>query len=132
MTHAVIMGVAIFSLPVVLTLNSSEAILKQVNDFNTIWLIGLFFFGAHLILLAKIINSPKFITWFLTLAGVMYMVDTSAHFILPNYETYEDFFLALVAIPAMVGEMSLAIWFLFKGGKENTVNNTLQKQVATS
>ena len=115
--HAVIMGVAIFALPMALTLTTAQEILKQVDLFNTIWLIGLFFFGIHLILLGKIISKPKLIAQFLVLAGIMYMVDTSAHFLLPNYEKYSSLFLALVAIPSIIGEMSFAIWLLIKGGK---------------
>jgi hypothetical protein len=117
MMHAAIMAVAIFALPLAVKLNTVEEILRQVNIFNIIWLIGLFFFGIHLILLSKIIGKPKIIALFLTLAGIMYMIDTSAHFILPNYEAYGSIFLALVAIPSMVGEMSFAIWLLLKGGK---------------
>lgn len=116
--HAVIMGVAIFVLPMTLTLTTAQEILKQVDIFNTIWLIGLFFFGIHLILLGKIITKPKLIALFLVLAGIMYMVDTSAHFLLPNYEKYSSLFLALVAIPSIIGEMSFAIWLLIKGGKK--------------
>ena len=116
--HAVIMGVAIFALPMALTLTTAQEILKQVDIFNTIWLIGLFFFGIHLILLGKIISKPKLIALFLVLAGIMYMVDTSAHFLLPNYEKYSSLFLALVAIPSIIGEMSFAIWLLIKGGKK--------------
>ncbi len=116
--HAFIMGVAVFALPVVLTSTTSPEILKQVDIFNTIWLIGLFFFGIHLILLGKIIGKPQTIGHFLMIAGVMYMMDTSAHFMLPNYEAFGSVFLALVAIPSVVGEMSLAIWLLAKGGKE--------------
>ena len=116
--HAAIMGVAIFALPMALTLTTSQEIHKQVDMFNTIWLIGLFFFGIHLILLGKIITKPKLIALFLILAGIMYMVDTSAHFLLPNYEKYSSLFLALVAIPSIIGEMSFAIWLLIKGGKK--------------
>jgi hypothetical protein len=117
MMHAAIMAVAIFALPDVFSLNNSEEILKQVNLFNTIWLIGLFFFGIHIILLGKIITKPKIIVFFLILAGIMYMIDTAAHFSLPNYEAYASIFLALVAIPSIFGEMSFAIWLLIKGGK---------------
>ncbi len=115
--HAAIMGVAIFALPIALTSTTSQEILKQVDHFNMIWLIGLFFFGVHLILLGKIIEKPKIIAFFLVIAGIMYMIDTSAHFLLRNYEEYSSIFLALVAIPSIIGEMSLAIWFLVKGGK---------------
>ncbi|MDX1683991.1 MAG: DUF4386 domain-containing protein [Saprospiraceae bacterium] len=119
MMHAAIMGVAIFALPVALASETSVEILSQVDIFNTIWLIGLFFFGIHLILLGKIIGRPVLIAVFLAIAGVMYMVDTVAHFMLPNYDAYASLFLALVAIPSIIGEMSLAVWLLVKGGKVN-------------
>jgi hypothetical protein len=95
-------------------------ILRQVDIFNIIWLIGLFFFGIHLILLARIIEKPKIIAFFLVLAGLMYMIDTAAHFLLANYDEYSSLFLALVAIPSIIGEMSFTIWLLVKGGIENT------------
>tara|TARA_R110002096_G_scaffold104771_15_gene230750 strand:- start:5141 stop:5764 length:624 start_codon:yes stop_codon:yes gene_type:complete len=117
MMHAAIMGVAVFSLPPVLTSETGEEVLNHVATFNNIWLIGLFFFGIHLLLLGNIIGRPKFITVFLALAGVMYMADTAAHFALPNYDNYASVFLALVAVPSIFGEMSLAIWLLVKGGK---------------
>jgi hypothetical protein len=118
MMHAAIMGVAIFALPMALDSTTAEAVLKQVDIFNTIWLIGLFFFGVHLILLGNIIGKPKIIAIFLVIAGTMYMTDTAAHFILPNYDAYASVFLALVAIPSIVGEMSFSVWLLVKGGKE--------------
>jgi uncharacterized protein DUF4386 len=118
MMHAAIMGVAVFTLPVALMSTNAEEILKQVDHFNIIWLIGLFFFGIHLILLGKIIGKPKLIGVFLVIAGIMYMIDTGAQFLLKDYDVYGSFFLAMVAIPSIVGEMSLAIWLLIKGGKE--------------
>jgi len=116
--HATIMGVAIFTLPAALEATSSQEILKQIDIFNTIWLIGLLFFGIHLILLGNIIKKPKLIAFFLVIAGAMYMIDTVAHFTLPNDKAYGSIFLALVAIPSIVGEMSFAIWLLLKSGKE--------------
>ena len=119
MMHAAIMGVAIFALPHVLSLDSNAAIMQQVNIFNTIWLIGLFFFGIHLMFLARIIRNPKLIALLLLLAGLMYMVDTCAHFLLPNYSDYASIFLAMVAIPSILGEMSFAIWLLARGAKDH-------------
>jgi len=124
MMHAVIMGVAIFALPAVLGLNSSEEILKQIDIFNTVWLVGLFFFGIHIILLGKIISKPKIIMFFLIFAGIMYMVDTTAHFMLPDYDVYASIFLLLVAIPSVLGEMSLATWLLLKGGKSSNASSS--------
>ena len=116
MMHAAIMAVAVFALVVSLSSGSEQEILKQADIFNIIWLIGLFFFGIHLILLAKIIGRPRLIGIFLALAGIMYIVDTSAHFLLPAYDNYASVFLALVAIPSIAGEMAFAIWLLSRGG----------------
>jgi len=118
MMHAAIMGVAVYSLVLTLSSTGSQEILMQTNIFNIIWLIGLFFFGIHLILLGRIIGKPKLIAIFLVIAGAMYMIDTAAHFVLPDYEDYASIFLALVAIPSIVGEMAFSVWLLAKGGKE--------------
>jgi hypothetical protein len=120
MMHAAIIGVAIFALPLALASTTQIEILKQVDIFNTIWLIGLFFFGMHLILLGRIIKKPRIIAFFLVISGIMYMIDTTAHFLLINYDAYGSLFLALVAIPSIIGEMSFAIWLLIKGGKSST------------
>ena len=117
MMHAAIMGVAFFALPMAIKATTESEILRQLDIFNIIWLIGLFFFGIHLILLARIIQKPKFIALFLMLAGTLYMIDTAAHFLLPNYNEYSSVFLVLVAIPSLIGEMSFAIWLLVKGSR---------------
>lgn len=116
--HAILMGGAVFALMLIFNFNTETQILNQVDIFNYIWLIGLFFFGFHLILLTKIIKLPKFISIFLVLAGIMYIVDTSAHFLMVNYDSYASIFLTLVAIPSVLGEMALGLWFLFKGLKK--------------
>ena len=97
--HAILMGAAVFALMAILELTASDAISAQVDAFNTLWLIGLFFFGFHLIFLAGIVQHVRFIPYLLALAGVMYVVDTIAHFTLANYEVYADIFLLLVAVP---------------------------------
>lgn len=117
MMHAAIMGVAVFTLPMVFVSVSAEEVLGQVDAFNTIWLIGLFFFGVHLILLGTILQRPKPIAVLLIIAGAMYMLDTAAHILLADYDAYSSVFLAIVAIPSVLGEMSLAVWLLIKGGK---------------
>lgn len=117
MMHAAIMGVAVFALVLSLSSGSDQEILKQVDHFNIIWLIGLFFFGVHLILLGRIIGKPKIIGILLLIAGAMYMIDTGAHFVLPDYEAHASVFLALVAVPSILGEMSFSVWLLIKGGK---------------
>ena len=116
--HAAIMGIAVFALVLTLNEDSGENIAYYVDVFNIIWFIGLFFFGSHLILLANILPKPKWIALFLALAGIMYMADTTAHFVLPNYDAVAGIFLARVAIPSIFGEMAFTVWLLVKGGKE--------------
>ncbi len=116
--HAVLMGGAVFSLVLTLSSDSAPEIASHVDTFNIIWLIGLFFFGVHLILLSTIIPKPKWIAFFLLVSGIMYMVDTTAHFVLPEYDRVAGIFLALVAVPSILGEMAFTVWLLVKGGKE--------------
>jgi hypothetical protein len=113
--HAVLMAGAVFALMMVFNFNTEIEILNQIDIFNYIWLTGLFFFGFHLILLTKIIKLPRVISIFLVVAGIMYIVDTSAHFIMVDYDLYAGIFLTLVAIPSILGEMALGLWFLFRG-----------------
>jgi len=117
LAHAIIMGVAIFALLNVFAEDSAQAILAQVTVFNNIWLIGLFFFGVHLLFLSRIVKHITLIPYLLFAAGVMYIVDTGAHFLLENYYLYTGIFLTLVAIPSIFGEMAFSIWLLVKGGK---------------
>ena len=123
MMHAAIMRVAIFALPLALKETTQDDILLQVEKFNYIWLIGLFFFGIHILLLSKIAIVPRVIKVFLAIAGIMYIIDTVAHFLLSNYSDFASVFLILVAIPSILGEMSFALWLLIKGGWTKEKNN---------
>ena len=115
--HACFMGVAIFSLIAIPSLSEKEAILHAVNQFNNIWLIGLFFFGFHLLLLTLLLPKPKFLIVLLMWAGCAYILDSAMIFSMPNYSDYEWFFMSFLLIPSLLGETSLAIWFLVKRGK---------------
>lgn len=114
--HAVIMGTAVFALVLLKGMTDANTILSQIDIFETMWLIGLFFFGVHLIMLSNILKevAPRWITIALLVAGMMYMIDTTAQFVLSNYSSYADIFLTLVAIPSILGEMALSIWLLLK------------------
>ena len=117
--HAALMGMAVYAIVTMRGLTGEESILSQIEIFDTIWLIGLFFFGVHLLMLSNILRGvvPKWITYALLAAGVMYMIDTTAHFVMSNYDSYADTFLALVAIPSILGEMALSVWLLLKSRK---------------
>ena len=115
--HAAIMGAAVYALLAATAETTAEGVLAQVSIFDSLWLIGLFFFGVHLLFLSRIVRQIRFIPYMLAAAGVMYIVDTTAQFTYLSYAAHADLFLTLVAIPSILGEMSFAIWLLWRGGK---------------
>ena len=58
---------------------------------------------------------PKIIGVLLVVSSLGYIIDSFANFLLPNYSDYEALFLLIVAIPAIIGELSLTFWLLLKG-----------------
>lgn len=96
-------------------------ILSAFTDFNTTWLIGLIFFGFHLIILGYLIFKsgyiPKILGVLLFIAGVGYLIDSFAIILLPNYNDYKETFMMIVLLPGIIGELSFTIWLLAKGSK---------------
>lgn len=97
-------------------------VLLLIDAFNNGWLIGLVFFGCHLLVVGYLIVKaggylPRIIGIFLIIASVGYVIDSTAHFLLPNYTDYKTIFLLIVAVPGVIGELSLAFWLLIKGVK---------------
>ena len=115
--HAIMFGLSVFVLLEILSVSSAAEATKLLATFNNIWLIGLFFFGLHLILLPFIIKLPKFIAFMLPLAGTMYMIDTGAHFLMSNYHQYASLFLGIVATTSILGEMGFTLWLLLQKKK---------------
>ena len=97
-------------------------VLLLIDAFNNGWLIGLVFFGFHLFVVGYLIirsggYMPRLIGIFLVIASAGYLIDSFAHFLLTNYTDYKMIFLLIVAIPGVIGELSLAFWLLIKGVK---------------
>lgn len=134
LVNVAIFGVALFSLFDVLELTGGSLYLTEVSTeyiqaevmralstFNYTWLLGLLFFGVHLVALGALVLQsgfiPKFIGILLFIAGAGYLVDSFAQFMMPNYDAYQNLFAMIVIIPGVVGELSFTIWLLLKGGK---------------
>ena len=96
-----------------------------LDGHNYGFLIGLVFFGIHLFLISYLILKsgyiPKILGILLILSALGYLLDSFANFLLPNYADYQTIFLLLVAVPGIVGELSLTLWLLIKGTKVQTV-----------
>lgn len=97
-------------------------VLLMADAFNNGWLIGLVFFGVHLGVVGYLILKssgylPRVIGIVLILSAAGYIIDSTAHFLLPNYADYKTIFQLIVAVPGVIGELSLAFWLLIKGVK---------------
>ncbi len=96
-------------------------VMLKLEAFNSGWLVGLVFFGVHLLVLGYLIIKsgyvPRFIGYLLLLAGGGYLADSFAQFLMANYEDYANVFVLIVVVPGVIGELSLTIWLLIKGIK---------------
>ncbi len=124
LTYTVVLGAALGFLYAALWLTGAPDALGEANDdavllalqtFDFTWVAGLAAFGAHLVVLGVLMlkaRGPRWIAWLLLAAGAAYVLDTVAHLVLADYEASADLFLALVAVPSVIGEMSFAVWLL--------------------
>lgn len=137
LTYTAFLGVAVLFLVLALQLATGAGYLEGSGDlgtgamlaldaFNTTWLIGLAGFGIHLVLVGRIMltsrMAPRLLGAVLVAAGAAYVMDTFAHVLLANYADYQSVFLALVALPSVVGELGFTIWLLARAGRGERVN----------
>ncbi len=138
LVNATIFGVALYHLFSVLQLTGSldfaaifsaeqlpAQVMLSLSAFNHIWLIGLVFFGIHLLFLGYLIiksgEVPKVLGILLIVAGGGYLGDSFANFMLPNYTDYKDVFALLVIVPGVIGELSFTVWLLWRGLRKKRV-----------
>ena len=136
--NSTIFGIALYHLFNVLQILSGAEYLKvfntdqlqakvmlSLNTFNYTWLIGLVFFGLHLLVLGYLIFKsdyiPRIIGILLMIASIGYLTDSFANFLLVNYAAYKDIFMLIVVVPGVIGELSFTVWLLVKGGKINGI-----------
>lgn len=135
LVNGTIFGVALFHLVEVVQLSGGGGYLSGADDtmlaievmrsleaFNIIWLIGLLFFGIHLVFLGWLIRKSNYIPGILgillIIAGIGYLVDSFANFMLADYDAYATIFMIIVVLPGVVGELSFTLWLLIKGVKD--------------
>ncbi|QQX75285.1 MULTISPECIES: DUF4386 domain-containing protein [Aequorivita] len=130
--HALFFGVALFKLwaayqitfNATISTNLQNQVSELLLDFDTLWTVGLLFFGVHLLVLGylalKSITIPNAIGILLMLAAIGYIIDSTAKLIMPNYIVYKDVFEMVVIIPSVIGEFSFTVWLLIKGFKKQS------------
>lgn len=93
--------------------------MRAVDAYNTIWLVGLIFFGVHLVLIGYLAYRSgymaKIFGILLVVAGLGYLVDGFGTVLVPNYSIN-------IAQFTFVGEAALMFWLLIKGTRKNFSN----------
>lgn len=93
----------------------------MLGAFNSTWQLGLIVFAAHLAVLAMILirepGTPTAIGIVIGLAAFGYAADGIARILLPADAAILSVLVYVVAIPSVVGEVGLGIWFLLRGGR---------------
>ncbi|MCB2197937.1 DUF4386 domain-containing protein [bacterium] len=92
-------------------------------------MISQFFFGFHCtvlgILLMRAEFLPKWIGILIFIASFGYLIDAYGYFIAPQYA---DIYAMIVAIPAVVSELSLTLWLLIKKVDEDIWHQKVAQQ----
>jgi len=97
----------------------------KINEYGMMTLE--LFWGLWLIPLAQLVYKsgfiPRIIGILLMINGIAYMIDSFVYMQFPNYHFFTSRYLLLFIIP---GEISITLWLLIKGIKNNL--STIEKQ----
>jgi Domain of unknown function (DUF4386) len=109
--------VAIIQLVVSLgLLGNPDLALRAIDAYNTIWLVGLIFFGIHLVLIGYLAYRSGYMAKvfgiLLVVAGLGYLVDGFGTVLVPNYSMN-------IAQFTFIGEAALMFWLLIKGTRKD-------------
>lgn len=116
--------------------DQSNALALMFLDGHAIgYRIGLVFFGLSIMVLGYLLVKsgyfPKILGIGLMIAAVGYLTDSFAYTLMPNYDDYEAVFSTVVFTPAVIAELALGLWLLFKGVnvQQSVSLNTAQAEV---
>lgn len=122
--HLVVVPLIMYDAPYLSAFSGAQKeamVLFSINVFQYAWMFALGFFGLHLfglgVLALRCPHTPKLLGYLLILASLGYVLDTLAFISWSDYKAHESTIKAIVAAPNAIGELSLAFWLLFKGGK---------------
>lgn len=122
--YTIILGIAIYNLPQILSvinhqlaeagINSRNAdVMNYLSSFESIWSKGLIVFGLHLMALGYLAFTADYVpkVWgiLLILAGISYSCIHAMYAVFPNMLEYLRTTEAVLTIPMTVGEVGFAI-----------------------
>jgi hypothetical protein len=119
--YAAIFLVAIIQLLMALgLLGDPTQAMRAIDAYNTIWLVGLIFFGIHLMLIGYLAYRSgymaKIFGILLVVAGIGYLIDGFGTVLVPDYSVN-------IAQFTFVGEAALMFWLLIKGTRKDFSND---------
>lgn len=134
--YAAILAVAILNYVLVaVLLNSSNSFLGNdptqlknlvmlfIIGFHRTWSLGLIIFGLHLFIIGYLsVKSgfiPKLIGILLIIAAFSYICIHIMYSFFPQCDSFTKLLESILSLPMALGELSLGIWMLIKGGKSH-------------
>ena len=143
--HAAVYGATLLTLLVIVAIvsGSSEltagetALVQSFADVHALgYSLALIFFAVSLAMVGYLALKsgavPSLIGVLLMFAGAGYMLDSFAQILLSNYADYEDILGVVVFLPAVIGELSFALWLLVKGMEDREASSVLTHTPATA
>ena len=122
--YSLLLGAAL--LPLLPLLDSARMqkaaeVMAHLEDFLRAWSLGLILFGVHLLVLGYLIvmspKTPKWLGFLVCFAGICYVGIHAAQQIIADFAVYRKQIETMLSAPMALGELSLAIWLLVRGGK---------------
>lgn len=93
---------------------NEESAMESFNMFNDGWMLGLVFFGIHLVLLGRLCLKSRHVHWIfgilVLIAGIGYFVDSAVFFLAPESSLQ-------IALYTFIGELVFVVWLIVKGFK---------------
>lgn len=89
-----------------------------LEEFYTIWNVGLIAFGVHLILWGRLITKPnileRILQVLLFIAGAGYIVTSGGPFLSDSYADHAEMIQNIFMIPMVLGELGMGIVIMIK------------------
>ena len=99
----------------------AHAVMRYIDCFLDVWSQGLIVFGVHLLLIGTLACRtaaiPKLISGLAFFAGIAYMGTNILQQTWADYMLHKATVEAILSLPMALGELLLAVWLIWKGGK---------------
>lgn len=99
----------------------AAGVLSSLDNFLDIWSQGLILFGVHLMLIGvlacRTAAMPKLVAGLAFFAGIAYIGTNMLQQLWGAYMQYKTTVEAVLSLPMALGELLLAVWLIWKGGK---------------